>query len=468
MTKDKNSTDDVATLKQKTTLSLGLVSDHYASQSVIYMTMPVYNVLLGVNPVLIGFILGFFRLWDAFTDPIIGKISDNFRSKYGRRRPLIALGAISTGISFPLIWLVPSDWGETAKVSYLCVSLLFYYCAYSVYSVSYSSLALETSSSYNERTRLFAFRQILTTALTIGIPWLLAVAYLDIFPSPLFGIKIVGLTVGLIVVVGGVLAAIYNQERNTEQVKKQEKINIFSSFRQLKSNKEIMIVILLMFFKLLELSLTGSLGFYVNSYYVYSGDIKAAAIQSGLISTSALVVTFIASTIIYKLAGKISKEKVILFCMVIEVLGSASRLYTYTPDNPNLMYISTLLLTFSSSIFWVVIISMLSDVCDYDEHQFGIRREGMISALSNWLTKTGMALGLILSGSIISITGFNATSGEPPSSETLQNMHMLFVFIPCFIYMFCIFLIKHYSLSRDNYDELKSSLEVNRSCAIDN
>ena len=455
----ENKKNDKVPVPHKLAYSVGLSADQYASQSLIHMAMPVYNVLLGVNPSLIAFILGFLRFWDAITDPIIGKASDNFRSSQGRRKPLIKWGAICTGLSFPLIWLVPENWPESYKAIYFTLILMIYYCCYSVYSVSYSSLGMEMTPCYKERTKLFAFRNAFSTPLTLGIPWIVAVAYSSTFSTPLEGMQVVGVIIGGIIILGGLFASSLANEKYHSITKSQEKVKVFASFRELKKNKSVLSVVLLMFICLFSNTLISSLGFYINSYYVFLGDIKAAATLSALIGTVCIFVTIMTSVSLYRFAQRFSKEKIIYLSIIIDFSGNISKFWTFSPEYPEAMAISIITTTVASAMFWVVIISMKADVCDSDEYSSGVRREGMISSLVNWSNKTAMACGLILSGVVITICGFAPEEGSSPTSESLSLMLMMFVFIPCIFNIASLFLLKNYSLTNKTHFQIRTKLE---------
>ena len=77
------------------------------SMVVQYMAQPIYQILLGLNPMLFGLAMTIPRILEAFADPFMGAISDRHRSPHGRRRPFIFFGAIATAVLFCLIWMVP-------------------------------------------------------------------------------------------------------------------------------------------------------------------------------------------------------------------------------------------------------------------------------------------------------------------------------------------------------------------------
>ena len=94
-------------VREKVGIGIGTLVDNLGGTAVHQLANPVYNLVLGVNPALIGIVLAFGRLVDGILDPAIGTFSDNFRSRFGRRRPLIALGALITGPLFLLMFFCP-------------------------------------------------------------------------------------------------------------------------------------------------------------------------------------------------------------------------------------------------------------------------------------------------------------------------------------------------------------------------
>src|SRR5471030_3270248 len=115
-------TDDRIPFLQKIMFSAGGTMDYVAtglSTSVLWM--PYFNIGLGINPALLGLVLMILRGWDAFVDPVMGNLSDNTRTRWGRRRPFMVVGAVLTAAIFPFIWRVPSGFGTTGQIVYLVV-----------------------------------------------------------------------------------------------------------------------------------------------------------------------------------------------------------------------------------------------------------------------------------------------------------------------------------------------------------
>jgi len=102
--------------------------------------MIVLNLGLGMNPALVGLLGALPRLTDAITDPIMGFISDNARTRWGRRRPFIFAGAIAAGITFALLWQLPRGQSETFTFVYFLLMSIVFYMGYTVFATPWVAL----------------------------------------------------------------------------------------------------------------------------------------------------------------------------------------------------------------------------------------------------------------------------------------------------------------------------------------
>ena len=82
---------------------------------------PIFNITLGLHPYRVGNVLLAARIWDALTDPVMGWLSDNTKSRWGRRRPYLLLGAILTAIGYALILNVPEGLTPNALYAYFMI-----------------------------------------------------------------------------------------------------------------------------------------------------------------------------------------------------------------------------------------------------------------------------------------------------------------------------------------------------------
>ena len=153
------------------------------------------NISLGISAVWLGAILVLPRLWEALSDPVVGHLSDNARTRWGRRRPFILIGGIAVALSFVAMWWVPredflrqyvaSDAGVMwLQLSFLLGTLLVFFTACAVFEIPHGALGLEMSTDYHERTRLFSAKSFLGNFFAMGTPWLIFFASLEVFSGP--------------------------------------------------------------------------------------------------------------------------------------------------------------------------------------------------------------------------------------------------------------------------------------------
>ncbi len=234
--------EDRVPLGQKCAYAMGVVSDHYAMFALGAFLLPFFNVTLGLSATAVAGAMAIARLWDAVNDPLVGSLSDNCRSRFGRRRPFLLAGAVCAGLVFPLIWLVPESWSDGWTFAWLCGILLVYYTAYSLLSVPYESLGMELTPDYQERTNVYAVRTYVQRAFDLGIPWILPLASLTVFGGLVSGIRLVSVLVGLVIIFAGIVPAIFCVERYQEVGQAQEKENPLKGMRTLVRNVPFWIV----------------------------------------------------------------------------------------------------------------------------------------------------------------------------------------------------------------------------------
>src|SRR5665213_1105676 len=103
--------------------------DTWGIQSVKNSANAILNIILGVNPITLGVVFGGTRLWDAFLDPVMGSITDNTKSRWGRRRPYIVAGTLMCALTFPFLWWVPPGASAAAQAVWLGVAAFPFYTA---------------------------------------------------------------------------------------------------------------------------------------------------------------------------------------------------------------------------------------------------------------------------------------------------------------------------------------------------
>ena len=442
--------------------SIGGLPLNLGVESLKQLAYPVYNIILGVNPAAIGIILMTARLIDAFIDPFIGWISDNTRSRWGRRRPYVALGSILCGLTFPLIWFVPADATESHAIAYFAVTGFIYYLAVSVYQVSYMTLSLELTPDYSERTRVMASRTVFGALSGLILAWVFRIAQADMFSDPLTGMRVVGMVLGGIFIATGVPAALASRERYRRLAEAQEKQPILRSLTgafRYSSFRILMVMTVVIVFCTQSVN---ALGIYVNTYYVYDGDIKAAATVTAWYGTVTLFATWASLPVLTWAARRWGKTRALAVTMGIGCVGALLKWVLFQPEFPYAQLIVACFVAPANAGFWVLVNAMKADMCDWDELKTGLRREGMFAAVSAWLQKLAAAMTFSFAGFVLVWTGFEQAKGGAQSPDTLLHIRLVFAFVPAAAYVIGIAMLRAYPLSPGVMADVRDRLEAKR------
>jgi GPH family glycoside/pentoside/hexuronide:cation symporter len=425
------------------------------------LAIPIYSIALGVNPALIGIALTIPRLWDAFSDPIMGHISDNFRSRWGRRRPLILLGAVLLCISFPLLWTPNPEWGSNGLAAYLLIMLIGYYTAYTIWSVPWNALGFEMSPDYNERTRVQAWRAAFATSAGLFISWTYKLCFL-FNENEVIGARYVGLLIGLLLLVTGMASAFFCKERIESQ--RQEKIKLVPAFTTTLKNRPFLLVCGSVALFIVGVFLVQPMAIYVNIYYVFQGSENArnaASTISGLGGMCGAVLGLLMIPVISWLGTHWGKKQTLLLGMTVAATSFLIQFLTFNPAHPYMELISFCMMSPSIAFIWLLLPSMVADVCDVDELATGLRREGMYGAVYGWILKLGVSIGLLLSGFVLTLAGI-VPAAEIQSPEAIRNLRILFSLVPFLFTMGAVVLMSRYPLTEARMKELNDQLAIQK------
>ena len=172
--------------------------------------------VIGLRPALAGAVTLIAEIWDAISDPLMGILGDNTRTKMGRRRPYILASGCLLSVVFALIFMPLTELTQTWKFIYCAATYLFYNTVSTMFNVSYSSMSAEISEISAERDSANVLRLVVSTvgaAVCTLLPSIVLDAYKDgkIDVTTLY--LIIGIGFGILFAVPVILAAIFVRER---------------------------------------------------------------------------------------------------------------------------------------------------------------------------------------------------------------------------------------------------------------
>lgn len=452
--------EDCIPLREKFYYGIGIIAFQLCNNAIPQLAYPIYNILLGVPAAWIGAVLTAGRIWDAFTDPVMGSISDNARTRWGRRKPFILSGAVLSALFYIAVWLVPETFGEVSATVYFLITALLFFTAFTIFAVPYTSQGFELTPDSHERTRLMSVRAYFATIISMVIPWVFALAQNDIFTSPLAGVRFLAFVIGSLIILSA-LPTLFVTERFEKQADKQEKIPLIWGIKETLKSRPFLSLIFLTVAVHMTMLIVQSLGLYVMIYHVFGGDVKMGAIYGGYVGTIMAVTGLLAIPVITRLCRRFGKVRVMTGVILLVFISDCLKWFLYTPECPQLLLVVPAMLGPIHAGFWILVNSMKADVPDDDELKTGLRREGMFGAMATWIQKFAMAFSFIFTGFILSITGFDADS-DVQSASTVLGIRLAFVVVPALGDLISLILLRFYPLTESRMEEIRIELEQRR------
>jgi GPH family glycoside/pentoside/hexuronide:cation symporter len=463
--------EDRISLKQKSAYAVGMLVNNLQAAALPAMVV-ILNLGLGMDPILVGLLGAIPRIFDAVSDPMLGYISDNTRTRWGRRRPFIFTGALSAGLIFALMWQLPAGHSDTFYFWTFLVASILFFLAYTVYATPFVAFGYEMTPDYHERTRLHAFANTVGQFAWLGVPWFYALMASSLFRDTVHGARVLAVGVGVIVAVLGVVPAIFCREKPTLTPRAAEGFmkNMSQFLKGIGTTFKCRPFVKLcgatfLVFNGFQLGMSFSL--YVMIYYLFSGNDSAAGKLMGSFGTLTAICTLCVIPLTGWIATHIGKRKTFLITISLSIVGYAIKWVGYNPDYPYWLLFSSPLVAFGTGSLFTLMGSMISDVCDYDELNTHQRREGVFGAIYWWMVKVGMALAGLLTGVLLKVSGFDVALGAGQADKTLFLLRVFDVGIPIITSAIALWIIASYGITEKRAHEIRAELEARRGKAND-
>jgi len=466
-----SSPDPRVPIPQKVAYGLGSFNDLWGNWLYPSLVWPVFNIFLHVNPALVSTALMVNRLVDALSDPFFGWLSDNTRSRFGRRRPFILIGSILAGLTFPLLFFVSPDWSEKQIFIYMLVSSGLFITIVSCFNMPYQSLGNEMTPDYEERTSVFAWKGAIQKPGEVVLFLAAAFVTWEIFNDPATGeadslhaARVYTTIFGILIMVVGVVLFFTIKERYYETLVKEntKRISVADSIWKALKCRPFRAQLAMALAFGLGTSMLGVLGYYTTVYYVCHGDVALGSKWNIAMGFGNMIFGLIGIPIFARLADRYGKRHAMLAVQAFGVFAFISTWWLYDPNYPFLQVFASGLIAFTGASFWMLYGSIGADVIDYDELEHGMRREGAFAACGTYIMKVGLALGAGGSGFVLAATGFLAELGPDQSEETLTHMRLALAGIPIIGLVFAFLALRRFGLTRETVEDVRRQLEARR------
>lgn len=453
---------------QKIAFGIGMLANQMFPASLgIFMVVLVQD--LGFPGWMWGVIYFFPRLFDSFTDPIMGYISDNTKSKWGRRRPYVILGGIILCISFIAMWQLYKDAGIDYNFAYFMIWSFIFYLGITIFSVPYVAMGYEMSNDFHERTNIMATAQWIGQWAWVIAPWFWVIMYdPEWFESAEVATRTLALWVGIIFAICAIVPGIFIKSKSTldEDYSPLKLKYIGNSLREIGSGfasafkmkpfRKLCIATFLVYNAFMTIA---SFSFFIIVYHLFNGDAGAAGIWPTLFGClGALGTTFFVIPIVAKMSKAMGKKKAFLISQAISIFGYLMLWFLFVPGKPYMFIFALPFFSFGIGSLFLLMMSMTADVIDLDELNTGLRREGTFGAIYWLMVKFGFAIAGGLSGVIMSFVGFD--SGETFQPEgAIDGLRLAFSGIPILGTLIAMYVMRDYDVTEERAGEIRDALD---------
>ena len=394
-----------------------------------------YTDVLGLDPALAGLIFMIPVIWDGISDPLMGWIATRTRTRLGKFRPYILFGAPFVGLSFVGMFAAPV-WFPDQVVAASLISHLLFRTMYTVASVPYSSLAAAITHDSQERGTMAAVR--IMSAMAGGVvtaATLLELANYFGDGNLREGFVMAGLLYALIATL--VMSVVYFPTSEKPIAATQVQLTSVQTLDFVKSNTAFWVLCAASFVGIIGSTMGGKALVYYISYYAGQPEAVSTILPLGILGACVGIPLW---TLV---ARKLSKRAVWIMGGGGAVIGNCVILALEVTDVAALSALAIFSGVCGGSVavmFW----SMLPDTVEFGELRSGVRDDGILFGLCQFISKAGSGLGVGMIGLLLSFIGYSAN--EVQSEEALQGIRMAAFLIPAVCSLCSIALITLYPL----------------------
>ncbi len=410
-----------------------------------------YQDYLGLSAKWITIAATVYAIWNAINDPLFGHITDNTRSKRGRRVPFMRFTAPFLALFFIMVWLVPQGWGQIGVFAWMLIAMVLYDTAYTIIFLVYSALLPEITESDSQRADLqvsYSLFTLIGTIIGFLIPDMVRP---KADATSLMPFRLAMIAIAIICMFLIILTSLNVKER--KEFLLDEPLPFWQMIRQSFTNRSFLIVSFANFMSILMQSLTLAMIYYMSDYVV-----QASSVMPLLLSI------FIPLIIGVPIASFLSKKIGVSHAQQLMMLigGVGLIISTFVSSNYLVPFVVLAGLGLAGPLTLTNI--LFAQVADEDELKTGTRREGAFFGINALITKPAQSIAMILPAQILTATHFITRESNGglmqlnQPSEAVLGIKVLFGLIPGIALIIGALLLVFYPLKGQYLQEVKQKV----------
>lgn len=449
-----------------------------------------YNQVVGLPAAMVSIAVMTAMLLDCVIDPFIGRISDNFRSPWGRRHPFMYASALPVALSFLLLWNPPTDWDQTALFWYLVVVAVIVRSFITLYEIPSSAMSAELTTDYTERSAIVGWRYFFAwwggLTLTIAMFWFLMRATPEYPTGQLnpqaykeYGyIAAVLMFLSIIVSAAGTHRFIPWMPQPGGGAKRSVGAEVKEVIQTL-NIRPFLAITGVGLVAAIAIGAGFSLAFYFTTYFWQLNPFWTGVLQIDSYFSSALAL-FAAPMLTKRSGKKAAGGLLLLLSVLVGFLPMLLRIMGWFPGDDALipgtpvpqvvgwLFLDGLIRGALGITATILITAMLADVVEYSEARTGRRSEGLFFAFTSLIQKAVSGVGVMVAGVILTIVKFpvGAKPSEVPQ-ETINNLALVYMPSMMLLYVLAVAILQAYNISRESHEATVRELAARAEAAED-
>ena len=423
------------------------------------------TTVAGVSPAMAGTITAIGSIWEALCAPVVGYLSDNTLSRFGKRKPFLIAAAFPVAIVTSLMFTT-IDAGPAFKAIYYTGMIIFFWTAFSTEFISYMAWGSDLTDDYDERTVLRSYAYVFNqVGMCIGmvLPTMIVDYCMNIGRTLQQSWQTVGIVAGVSGCVALLVCALtITKDDNKNFVKPQnrQKINLFAMFSSIIKD----------YLNILKLRpirfILGASIVYLIANTIFSSDrVFYMTYNLGMSQTQISLMMFIITAsgvafvpFIAKLSAVFDKKTVFMAGIGISgVLMIAGRFLGV--ESLAAVIAICLIYSVANTCYWQLMPSMLYDVCEVEELVSGKKHSGSVISLQALSESLSIALGMQARGIALELAGFASEQAVQPEGALLWVNNM-FTLVPG-IFMILVFVIMtKYPINKKIFHKVMEAKEM--------
>ncbi len=367
---------------------------------------------VGIAAAVASGLIAFSKVYDTVTDPIMGVISDRTRSRIGRRRPWLLIGAFLCSAALPLLFIMP-DLSGTTQLLYAVFALLFYATAYTVFSVPYMTMPVEMTDDRHMRSIIFSWR---VKAIAVGqvVAGGAAPALIVYFGGGEEGHAGMSLVMGSAILISALACFYFTKDARSLPIVTHKGPGFSEQVRTLASDRNL---IWLLSGKMVHLV---AVAFGASSFAFFTLRVlQLPDTYLSLYIVASSVGIFGSAGPLAKLSKRIGKQNTYSLSVALYAIVSSSWYFAPVGETAVPIVVRGVLMGIGGSGMMLIAQSLLSDVMADDRARTGLSREGVYAGLYTTIEKLSFAFGIAIVGALLGFAGYiagNAQGIDQPQS----------------------------------------------------